>query len=79
MTAVWYIVKKDGTILHQTDYPNTVDVWLMRDWPNQLVQASPKAKLHVRMGEIIDWPRGAFKTKRAATWPYTISADKLVL
>ncbi len=78
-TTLAYCIKApDGSWMHQTEHPGTIDVWLMADWPLQVIHSEG-----LKPGDWQIWccsvdatklRRSAPKKKwgRAVSWPYTI-------
>ena len=74
MTLVWALmIEKTRELLHQTDQPNTVDVWLMSDWPyHMLADGKTKDHMVLAIGTVRD-RAPMHRTGKGATWPYTVS------
>jgi hypothetical protein len=75
-TFVWTIRTAEGHIIYQLDRPGTVDVWMMQDWPLQVI-ARGKKGLRLLCGSAD--MTGAVRTGKGASWPYTIPAEQLEL
>lgn len=65
----WAIVDKEGRYVHQIKEPDTVDVWLMQDWPDQIVTRNQGMRVVSGMANMEHAKR---TRKRGATRPYTI-------